>query len=235
MCFTQSGKGMRQQQMFEMSQAAILKQQQDEEAEKQRQMLLKQESDRKSNIAAGNANIDSAFGGFNDDYYQKAQGTYTGAYLPEINRQETRSMDRLKSALAGRGVLESTVGASAMADLSEAAAKERAGVASAGVDFVNSLKNKVADTKTSLYGQSQAAADPNAIASAATGQASALAEQGQLTPSPSGLGDLFGSLITPFVKSASAYQNSPAGAAERELSIRAILAGKGNGSSYNVR
>jgi hypothetical protein len=212
--FTPSTSALKRQQAEEMRRNEEERQRQAAEAERQRQTLLQQEADRKQNIQTGNQKIDEAFGGFDDNYYNKARETYQGAYTPEIDTQYGRSLDQLKSALAGRGVLESSVGGDAIAQLGQRAADARAKAANDALDFSNGIRSRVADSRNQLYAQSASAADPNAIASAATGQASAIANQGSVPPTPA-LGDLFGSFLTPFVNAGQAAQNSAYGLANR--------------------
>mgnify|MGYP001004377967 FL=1 len=75
------------------------------------------EAARQSRIREGQANIDTAFGQFDDNYFGNFQKSFTDFYNPQIADQYARAKDKLIAALAGRGTLESTVGAAKFGDL----------------------------------------------------------------------------------------------------------------------
>ena len=227
-----SGSAARKQQMWEAQQAEQLKAEQNALAEQQRQQMLAEEATRKGNIQSGNASIDSAFGGFNDAYYGGVRDAYTGVYNPQIDDQFTKAKDKLIAALAGRGMLESSVGASSLADLEKRRGDERTRIGNDALEFANGVRGKVNESRNNLYAQSAAAADPSAIARSATGEATTLSQQGALTPTAP-LSDIFGSFLSPFVNAASASQNSAQGASKNRLGLAPI--GSGSGSASIVR
>lgn len=230
MCLKMSGKAQRNAQIWEAQQAAEQKAIQDAEAEKARQAMLAEEAARKQNILTGNSNVDAAFSGFNDAWFGGAKDRYTGAYLPEVQDQYTKALDQLKAALTGRGMLESTAGANAMADLERKAADARAKIGNDAQSFVNGLRSSVESSRNNLYQQSAAAADPSAIARSATGEATTLANQGAATPTQP-LGDLFSGFLSPFIQSASASQNSAGGVTRPRLGLPTGSGGAGGSSS----
>lgn len=205
-----SGKSQRTAQIWAQQQAEQLKAEQNAEAEKQRRLLLEQEAKRKENVTADNRAIDSAFGSFNDDYFKKIRDNYVGVYTPQIDDQFGKSKDKLVAALAGRGILESSVGSQALADLQKSAADQRVKVGNDALEFANGVKTKVGDAKNNLYAQSASSSDPSAIARSATSEATSLAQQGALTPQQP-LADIFGSFLTPFLAASTASQNSVQG------------------------
>lgn len=227
-----SGKAQRNAQIWEAQQLEEQKAIQNAEAEKQRQAMLAEEAQRKQNILTGNANIDSAFGGFNDAWYGSAKDRYTGAYLPDAEDQRAKAADKLKAALIGRGMYESTAGADAMADLERKAADARAKIGNDGQAFANNLRSSVEASRNNLYQQSAAAADPSAIARSATGEATTLANQGSATPTQP-LGDLFSSFLSPFIQSANASQNSAGGVTKPSFNLPNGSGGNG-GASWNI-
>jgi len=230
MCLQPSGKSQRLAQMAEQTAAEKAKAEQDALAEQQRQQMLQAEAERKSNILTGNAQIDNAFTGFDDNYFGSVRDAYAGVYNPQIDDQLTKAKDKLIASLAGRGVLSSSVGAQALADLEKRAGDERVRIGNDALAYANSLKAKVGESKNNLYAQSSAAADPNAIARSATGEATTLAQQGAATPTQP-LSDVFSSFLTPFISAASASQNSVQGSRKLINSTLApISTGSGSGS-----
>lgn len=227
----QSGKSQRNAQIWEQQQLAEQKAIQNAEAEKSRQAMLAEEAARKTNILTGNTNIDNAFGGFNDSWFGAAKDRYVNSYLPDLKDQQAKAADKLKAALVGRGMYESTAGANAMADLERKAADARAKVGNDGQEFANNLRSSVESSRNNLYQQSAAAADPSAIARSATGEATTLANQGNATPSQP-LGDIFSSFLSPFVQFSSAYINSPAGVTKPSFTLP--TGSSGSNSSWDI-
>lgn len=216
--------------MAEQTAAAKAKAEQDAIAEQQRQQMLQAEADRKQNIQSGNTAIDSNFAQFDDGYFGRVRDAHAAVYNPQIDDQFTKAKDKLIASLAGRGVLSSSVGAQAIADLDKRAGEERVRIGNDAMAYANGLKSKVGEARNNLYAQSAAAADPNAIARSATGEATSLAQQGAASPTQP-LSDVFGAFLTPFLSAATASQNSVQGS--RKLingSLAPISAGSGSGS-----
>ena len=166
----------------------------------------KQEKERKANIAAGREKIDTAFSNFNDNYFNDYKNSYLDYYNPQIDKQFNDTNRTLTYRLADRGLLESSVGAESLGDLFKQYGDQKAEATNAAADAANKLKAQVEDTKTNLYSLNESASDPATVASAATGQASAIA-QPQIY---SQLGSLFADTLTPWNSYTSAKNNSAA-------------------------
>lgn len=195
MCF--GGGSSRKQDAIAAATAA------DSRAEQER--LRAEEEARRQRITQGQGAIDTAFANYNDDYYSGFKNAYTGNYLPEIDDQETKARDALTARLAGQGVLESTVGASKLAELAKKANEARTRVGNEATDQSNALRGKVEQAKTNLYSVNNSSADPNAINARATGEATSLAAPTSYTP----LGNLFTDLLGSVATAAGANANSP--------------------------
>lgn len=212
------------------AQATRLFQEQAAEAERQRQALLAAENKRQGNIKAGNSAIDQAFAQFNDDYFKRASDAYSGAQLPDLERQHAKAKDRMTAQLADRGILESSIAAGQFGDMEEAAANARAGIGNSATDFANSLRGNIDASKTKLYDLSASAADPSAVSARAIGESTSLARAGgspQLQP----IGDVFASFTDPLKYFMTAYSNAPGPARPR---TSALAPTSGAGSSYVV-
>jgi len=200
---------------FNSRQAAAKAQQAQEAQLAQQQAIARQQADAlaaqqqatANNINAGRSSIDSAFAQFDEPYFANAAKSYNDYYTPQINQQEEMARDKLTSQLAGQGVLDSTVGANRMAMLAKSAADQRASTANSAQSHANSLRGRVSSSKDALYASNQAAADPNATAARATGEATTLANGVQLSPQQP-VGDLFASLLNPVAAATTALGNS---------------------------
>lgn len=192
--FVPSGRSQRIAQM----QIAAAQQAQFEEmqriAEQQRLEAERQEQIRRQNIAAGNQAIDSAFGQFNDDFYGGLQEQFSAAYMPDLDEQYARARDELTALLAGRGTLESTVGADQFSRLEDRFQSERGAIGTRALDFVNNLRGKVSDTRNNLLSMVMSGAEPSGIAARATGEATTLARTGAAIPTAP-LGSVFGAAL----------------------------------------
>lgn len=160
---------------------------------------------RQSDIAQGNANIDSAFSQYTPEYYNTYKGAYTGAQNPQIDEQYSQATDKLTAALAGRGTLDGTAGFNKMAEARGVNDRARIQVANEAENAAGDLKGRISDKKTSLYALNQSAADPQGALAQATGAATSLAAPAATSP----LGNLFASVLAPFA----AYKQANANAA----------------------
>lgn len=167
----------------------------------------KQEKERKANIAAGREKIDSAFSNFNDGYYGGYKQDYLDFYNPQLDKQFGDTNRSLTYALAGRGLLNSSVGAESIGDLFKKYTDEKSNVTGAAQDAANSLKSSVESTKSNLYTLNESASDPQTVANRAIGEASAIAAPASYTP----LQDVFASALTPWATYATAANNSARG------------------------
>jgi hypothetical protein len=152
------------------------------------------EAKRQADIRAGQAGIDTAFSQFDQPYYDKYKETYTGNYLPQIADQYATAKDKLTATLAGRGTLESTVGASKFGELDQTRGNAQADIGNQATDAANALKGKVEDAKTNLYTLNQSAADPTGVSAQAIGRATSIAAPSALSP----LGQVFASTLNAF-------------------------------------
>lgn len=163
-----------------------------------------QEAERKANITAGRQKIDTAFTGFDDNYYDGYKQSYLDYYNPQLDKQFGDTNRSLTYKLADRGVLESSVGAESIADLFKKYSDEKANVTGAATDAANTLKSKVQDTKTNLYSLNESASDPETVAAAAAGQASAIAQPQSYSP----ISNVFADALTSWNALNSARNNS---------------------------
>jgi hypothetical protein len=181
--------------------------------------LDKQEAEKQARIKQGQASIDDIFAQFSPDFFNQYQNDYADAQRGDLDYQYGKAKDKLTATLAGRGTLESTVGASKLADLERQNTQTLGEIGNTSVNAANDFRNKVEGQKSDLYTLNQSTADPDTIAARATGEATAL-----VPPKPtSTLGDIFGSVLgslgnatkgavySPYGTRLSSYFTSPSG------------------------
>lgn len=145
------------------------------------------EAARQGRIQAGTAAIDTAFGGFDNSFYDQRAKDYEAAALPEVNQQFTRTRNSLGYALANRGLLNSSVRDQRTQSLAEELAKQKRIVADSGLSQANDLRASVEDSRNRVYGQLLSSADPVQATQAANRAAAGIVQ-----PSPVGaLGQVF--------------------------------------------
>lgn len=163
------------------------------------------ELERQHKVGLGKIGIDKAFSNFDDDYYSGYQNDYTGYYFPQLDRQYGDVVDKLTATLAGRGILESSVGATKFANLARDHAEARTNIQNEAIDASNKLRGQVENAKSNLYSLNEASADPQAVNAQAIGQATALVAP----PTYSPLGQVFANVFDSFGNYMNARQNRP--------------------------
>lgn len=160
---------------------------------------------RQHDVGLGRIGIDKAFGKFDDGYYDGYKSDYTGFYNPQLDRQYDQALDKMKAVLAGRGTLESSVGANQFGELARENAEARTNIANEAQDAANKLRGTVENSKSSLYSLNEASANPQAVNAQAIGQATALVAPPQYSP----LGNVFASLFNGIGNYYDARRNRP--------------------------
>jgi len=167
--------------------------------------MEQREYERQHDVGLGRIGIDKAFGNFDDNYYKGYQDNYEGYYTPQLEKQYGDVVDKTTAALAGRGMLESSVGNQGFADLAKEHTDARTNIANEGLDAANKLKGTVQNSKSSLYSLNEASANPQAVNAQAVGQASALVAPPQYSP----LGTVFANALNGLSTFQSAKNNTP--------------------------
>jgi hypothetical protein len=173
-------------------------------AQQNQQKMEADEAQRQADIAAGKVNIDNAFSSFNDGYYGKYSQDYMNYYTPQLEEQYKDASAKMTAALAGKGLLESTVGIDELADLSEMNELEKTNIASASQDAATAARSNVEKAKTSLYALNESSADPAAANSRAIGEATSLAAPQSYSP----IGQVFAAALDPWINYISSKQQS---------------------------
>lgn len=190
------------------------------------EIARREEEARQARIAQGQANIDQAFGGFNDDFYNKYQDDYLGYYNPQLNDQYDDAVERLTLQLAQTGNLTGSVGARQLADLQKFYDTQKVGITNQALGATNDLRSNIDTRKSQLYTDNRAAADPGNAASAAASAVTAL----QPAPPSSPLANVFGSFFND-IGNVAAIKNAQQ---FRQGTGVQSFGGSNNNSVYNV-
>lgn len=171
------------------------------------EIARREEAARQQRIAQGQSGIDSAFGGFNDDFYNKYTTDYTGYYMPQLDDQYSDAVKRLTLQLAQSGNLTGSAGAKQIADLEKYYDTQKTAVTNQANAATQSLRGNIDSRKSQLYADNRAAADPGSASAAASSAVTALQPSAPSSPLANVFGDFFSNLgNVAAVQNAKAYQ-----------------------------
>lgn len=142
------------------------------------------EAARQQAIRDGSAQVNSAFGSFNDDYYGGITDAYKSHYTPLIAEQYDKVKRELPYQFASTGSSEYQ---RRVAELEADYQRQMVDNASQAEQFANDRRSQVESQRGNLISQVTAGADPNTAATLAAGAVKSLSAQ----PTFSALGDLF--------------------------------------------
>lgn len=188
------------------------------------------EQQRQAAISNADAGIDSAFSGFNDDYYKKYTDSYSKAYNPLVDQQYGDARKALSLGLSRSGNLSSSYGADELAKLDAKNTEQMAKVGSDAIGATNTLRSNVQQNKSNLYNMASTAGDPGVAAAQAPAFAASLDTPVAVSP----LGDLFSSFTNIAANAANAEQNGFYGTGTGLFSSPAAKGAKSVGSTYLV-
>lgn len=214
------------------------------QAQASAQATAKQKADA---IAADTGAVNSAFGQFNDDYYNGLVKSYEDANDPAVRQAAAKSKDSLVAALAGRGLAGSSVAGQELANFDQTTNDQLGKITSQGLDNANALRGSVANAKANFSTLANNAEDPTQFAADTLANSTALAKSGTSQagiPSPSvtalagsnqtPIGSLFGSLVAPFQAGVQANNTAGLGVGVQTGAQGAKAANPGGGSTYTT-
>jgi len=185
---------------------------------------------RRQNIQTGTAAIDNTFGQFNDSFFDARRSEFLAANQPQLQDQFTRARDELTALLAGRGTLESSVGADQFGQLDQRFQTAQGDLGSRALEFTNGLRGQVNDTRNNLLQMAMAGGDPSGIQARAAGEATTLARTAASIPTQP-LGSVFGAALAGGLNAA----GSVGGAGAPRVQARGVQAtSPTGGGSLNV-
>lgn len=164
------------------------------------EIARQEEAKRQRNIKLGRGEIDSAFRGFNDDFFKRIQDSALSYYMPQLADQYGQAKRTTLLNLARGGISGSSAGARALGNLAKEDGRARLAVANQAASLRDQSKSDYANSKSDLYAQNTAAADPAAAAATASARADALFAPVSYSP----LGQLFAGFTSQFSNAAEA-------------------------------
>lgn len=163
--------------------------------------------------------IDTAYAGFNDDYFKKFAQDFVNYYKPKLDRQTTEANRGATFAYSDSGNLRSTAAARAFGDISRQSAEKSGEIANGAVDASKGFQQDIEGQKgeaLDLLNSSAAVGNPNLPDDI---------DQAGFDSLMSGIGSQLGALTQTQVNKARAIKTPSYGAANLNMGFTARLPG----------
>jgi len=158
------------------------------------EIAAKAEADRQNRISLGVENIDNAFAGYNDQFYQDHTNQYQDYYMPQLDDKYSDAVKKLTLQLATTGNLTAKTGADQLSDLKEFYGQQGQAVTGQALNATQQLRTNVDNQMSQLYANNRAASDPGAASSGAISAAANLQPVAPSSPMANVFGDFFSNL-----------------------------------------
>lgn len=158
------------------------------------EIARQEEAKRQARITQGQQGIDTAFAGFNDDFFNNYGTQYTGYYAPQLDDQYKDAVKRLTLQLAQSGNLTGSVGAKQLSDLQKNYDQQKLSINNQSQTAIQNLRSSIDARRSQLYADNRAAADPGAASAAASSAVTALQPAAPSSPLANVFADFFGNL-----------------------------------------
>lgn len=145
------------------------------------------EAARQANIKAGYDQIQTIFGGFNDDFYNQRSTAYQEFAQPQLDQQYEEAVKQLTFALSRNGRLDSSAAGEQKAKLQKDYDQQKTSLSDKGLQFSNDARSSVERARGDLVSLNSNLANPATIANEAQGRLAGL----QAMPSFEPLAPLF--------------------------------------------
>ncbi len=129
------------------------------------------EEARQGRISQGMTQIEGAFSGFNEPYYQHKADAYNAFYQPQVNQQFNDTKDALSLQLSRNGIGASSAAANGYRKLGEDFAKQQADIQSKAQAYQNSARSDVQGLRNTVVQQLNSTSDSALAAQAANNAA----------------------------------------------------------------
>lgn len=159
-------------------------------ADQQAQQAAEARTDANTKAAAlttGKANIDQAFSGFDDNYFNGISQKYMDYAQPQLDDQYAQSKKNITYALARNGTTNSSIAGDEFGQLSKQYATNQTGISGTASDYASKARADVQSNKTDVTNQLFSSNDADAANTAALSAAKSLAVPTSFSP----LGQLF--------------------------------------------
>jgi hypothetical protein len=156
-----------------------------------------QEQNRQNLITQGTQNINKAFSGFDQNFYNQRAQAYQDYAMPQLAQQYDQMKGQVGFNLANRGLYGSSTGNKQYSDLNQQMGVQKQAIADTGRSQAQALQNQVQSQQNALLGQLYQSADPTSAAQAATNTAASFQAPQAFAP----LGNMFANLANQYYQS----------------------------------
>lgn len=144
------------------------------EAQAEAERLRQAEERRQANIAQGQQEIASAFGQFDDNFFNQRAQSYLDFATPQLDRQFQDQVRQLTASLARTGNLNSSLRGDLMGQLQREYDTSRLSLAEQARGFADQARSGVTTAKSRLMESNAQLADPGTIRNSAMAEAQGL-------------------------------------------------------------
>jgi hypothetical protein len=144
------------------------------EAQAEAERIRQAEIRRQENIALGQQEISSAFGQFDDNFFNQRAQSFTDFAMPQLDRQYQDQMRQLTAALARSGNLNSSVRGNLMGQLQREYDTGKLSLADQARGFADQARTGVSAAQARLMESNAQLADPGTIRNSAMAEAQGL-------------------------------------------------------------
>jgi len=145
------------------------------------------EAERQAKITEGYDQIQSIFGGFNDDFYNQRSKEYIDYATPQVDKQYAEAVKALEFALSRNNRLDSSTAVDKRGKLLEDYNQQKTNIADKGLQYGNQARQSVEGSRADLVALNSNLANPTQIAAEAQGRLGGLQAAQAFDP----LGPLF--------------------------------------------
>lgn len=149
--------------------------------------ISEQQLARQNMIQQGLGNINRAFSGFDQSFYDRQRNAVLASQLPQVGDQFRAQSSQLGTALANRGLLRSSASANLGGSLQRELAQQQQNVFNQATQATQALQQQIGNQKGQLISQLQQSADPTLAAQRSVEAASQFSAPSIIQP----LGNLF--------------------------------------------
>lgn len=162
------------------------------------------EEQRQARITEGMGKLNTAFEGFNPEFFKKRQDAYVNYAMPQLGSQAQQTQKQVIYGLADRGLSKSTVASNQQSAFQNELALQKQGIIDAAFGQSNDLQKQVEGQKSNLIAQLQASADPSSVSQQALGTAASFSAPSVYQP----LSNLFSNFTNMYLANQSQKQAS---------------------------
>lgn len=167
------------------------------------------ERDRQNRITTGMGQINSAFAGYDDNFYNNRAKSFLNYAMPQLAQQYQSTRNQIGFNLANRGISDSSQAQNQWSNLYQQVGQQKQGLVDQAQAQENQLRQQVQGLRGNVINTLYQTADPS---QAGQGIASAISQIKQPSVYPA-LGNMFGNLLNQYYTSQvlNSYKNTGAG------------------------